>query len=179
MLFDLGKVPQAVIEGIRAGLEAGKSGAEVLKTLQSAGAGVRSSTFYSAFNFIQGQLLGPEKYVQSLKPSTKPIIALLPKSITDQTRNFAYKISFNSTLVNEKGQPTDFITISTNEVLTPREAIDAAFPYASKYLGEGDISELEGTLDSITLNSAGIVESNSIDSATADLINATLPPQLS
>lgn len=172
MLFDLGKIPEAVVAAIKSGISAGETGASILKTLQDSGAGLRSQTFYSAFNYIQGQLLGPERYVQSLKPSSKPIIGLLPKSLTSQLRNLSYRVSFNQSMTNDKGQPTEFITISTNELLTPQEAIDAAMPFAQKYSDNLDPEGLEGTVTQITLNNGTLYESNSFDAATVAFLNA-------
>jgi len=138
--------------------ELGKGFTEALGALRAGGLGIAESHARTIYDYLSGPLYESNKYVSSLGLEVLPTISSLAPSITTILRNFSYTVKFNGVTTATGEQATQYVTISTNTLLTKQEAIDIG----AAYMSNSEIYGLEelnsGDVVDILQNSEGLIE---------------------
>lgn len=134
------------------------SAASILNSLRAGGLGIRTQTGYQLINYLRETLVPASSYIQTLGADKLPNVNKLATSVTNQLRNFAYVVKFTgkNTIT---GETTDnYITVSTNALLSKQQAIDTATAYAEGSGQSGNFEVDTAEVATVTVNRAGIVD---------------------
>lgn len=156
-ILDLIKGEGQAINFIRSAASIGKGATETLAALREAGLGIRTQTFYEAFNYFLGPVDTGRKYISNVTLNAYPTIDRLPKSLTRTLRNFTYVTVVRGFDVNTGEVVEKNVTVSTNTLLTKQQAIDAAVGMVE---GASERYGIEGAGAQVTdvfQNSGGLV----------------------
>ena len=138
--------------------EAGKGFTESLNALRAGGLGIAEANARTIYDYLSGPLYESNKYISNLGLESLPTIGKLAPSITPTLRNFSYTVKFNGTTTATNERAEQYITVSTNTLLTKQEAIDTA----AAYMSNADIYGLdeldEGEVVDVLQNSEGLLE---------------------
>lgn len=133
----------------------------ILQQVRDNGLGIRTQTAYQVINYLRDVTIPSRSYISSVNLNAYPTISRLPLSLTKQLRNFAYEVKLTG-FSNLSGQLQDkYITISTNQLLTKQQAIDAATGLAATTTQSGSLNGASGQVTGVTQNIAGLVSSPS------------------
>jgi hypothetical protein len=155
--LDLIKGEGLAVQFIKSLVSTPASAASILTQLRSAGLGIRTQTGYQVINYLRSNVLPSQTYLQNLANNVLPNVGKLSQSVTTQLRNYSYKVTIKG-ISALSGEPVQqFVTISTNSLLTKQEAMSAVENMVSnaEYYDGIDSPEIEVT--DIGVNSAGLV----------------------
>jgi hypothetical protein len=156
-ILDLLPGEGAVLSFIREAVEKGKAATETLAALRDSGLGVRTQTFYQAFNYLSGPVQTARKYIDSIGLNALPTINRLPPSLTTQLRNFSYHTVLEGFTAFSAQPVTRHIWVSSNSPLTKQQALDIAGEMATQDTQSGGLESASGRVTDIYQNSGGLV----------------------
>lgn len=151
--LDLIKGEGPAVTFIKSLVNTDRSAASILSALRDNGLGIRTQTGYQVINYLRDTFLPSQEYIKSTPADQILNIARIPKSVTKLLRNFSYQLSFTgiSRLTGET--LTNYLTVSSNQLLTKQQAIDAAYGMLSN-------AEFYEALDNGELNVDEVIQNN-------------------
>lgn len=135
---------------------------ELLGRVKESGFEIETHTAHLVINYINKAIIPATEVLEKLEFNAIPHLASIPLSLTKTLRNFAYLVKLTGESQLSTQLQDQYITISTNSLLTKEQAIDAA----QSLLGNGSryegLTNATGAVDSISQNAAGLQETNTI-----------------
>lgn len=158
--LDLIKGEGPAVELIKSLVDTVSSGAEILRQVRESGLGISNSTGYQVINYLRDTYLPSTSALKNLANDTLPTINSIPKSVTELLRNFSYKVAVTGSDINTGETRKQYIQISSNQLLTKQQALDAASNIVEQSSKSGGITFDEADVESIQQNNAGLTDTN-------------------
>lgn len=109
------------------GISAGLSGNAILKAYSAAGPGIRRTLGLEVVRAVRG-VERTASVFKALKLDVFPDPGKIPTALTGTLRDFSYRVSYRG--LTEEGKPfQSYVTVSTNDLITRRQAEDVALGY--------------------------------------------------
>jgi hypothetical protein len=135
---------------------------EALAHVKSAGYNLIPQTAEQFAEYLKTVVVPANTALEQLHPSVLPNIASLPLTLTKSLRNFSYLVKLTGQSMLGGQLEDKYISISTNSLLTKEQAVDAAVSIASFGTKSGGLTNADGEVTSISQNSAGLTERDTI-----------------
>lgn len=118
---------------------------KIITTLQEAGLGARRSDVFRAVRAFRDQF-NASSYIKSVRNNFLPNPKRFPVALTTTLRDFSYQVKVEGRH-SITGQPTtQWITVSTNDVLTKDQVYDAATGIVEEGFNTYNIEEYDLTV---------------------------------
>lgn len=154
----------AAVQIIKSLIETDLPGSKIIEHVRAHGYGIRTQTAYEVIKHLREVVKPAEEYIKHLGLNNLPNIARLPLSVTKQLRNFAYRVELQGFSKATGELDRQSITVSSNQILTKQQAIDAAVSMAENSGASYGVTGASGSVAGVYQNSAGLVEPGIFDS---------------
>jgi hypothetical protein len=150
------------LQALRSLLTSGVPAIDALAQVRSLGYTLIPQTAEQFTNYLTQVVTPADKALSVLSPGILPNIASIPLSLTKTLRNFSYLVKVTGRNPVTQQLSDQFISISTNSLLTKEQAIDAA----QSMIGSSDryngMVSGDGEVTSISQNAAGLTNIDTI-----------------
>jgi len=167
----------SAIQLIKSLMTAGVPAEDVLSQVRAAGYDIIPSTANLAINYLKNAVLPANQLVASLDADVLPNLASIPLSLTKSLRNFSYLVKLTGNSMYGGQLEDRYISVSTNSLLTKEQAIDAAVSMSSQATKSGGLNNSTGEVQSISQNTAGLTDLDSIIPAPGPVFTSSTGPQ--
>lgn len=147
---------------VRSLLKTGTPASDVLDQVRAAGYNVIPQTLNQAIDYLTQVVTPADLALSSLGDSVLPNLASIPLTLTKTLRNFSYRVKVTGRSQFTNQLQDQYISISTNSLLTKEQAVDAAQSMVLGSANYGGMLGASGEVESIAQNSSGLVNTDTI-----------------
>lgn len=122
------------------GVAQGLSGNAILQAYRTAGPGIRRTVGLEVVRAVRG-VERKASIFKALKMDVFPDPRKLPTALTDTLRDYSYRIGYQG-VTSEGKSFSSYVTVSTNELISRRQAEDVALGYIEDMPAEYGIESI-------------------------------------